>query len=363
MKRFAVPLLFLLLFACAEKYQPSAPFEGEGRTILLMHPTELNLKRFQYLTENGIFPLPDDYHAVGIYHRAAAYDYSLSYEFLKNERMTRVSLLGIEEELDPADLFGENALSDIFRDVFSRSEGVIFFGGPDIPPALYGENTNLLTVITDPHRHYLELSFLFHLLGGYQDESFTPLMEQNHFYNVLGICLGMQSMNVATGGTLYQDIPTELYGHTYVEDVFAMPGDYRHRNYNIHYRTDSDISAYSFHRIVTVPETIMEYMAGGNDATPHILSSHHQAAKDLGKGWKVTAWSTDSLIVEAIEHTRYPNVMGVQFHPEIIDLYSGKPLRQNPGDYFDLPFFQTYSGREGENFHLSFWQYMGAVYK
>jgi hypothetical protein len=62
-------------------------------------------------------------------------------------------------------------------------------------------------VITDPHRHYLELSFLFHLLGGFQDESFLPLLEERPEYPVLGICLGMQSMNVATGGDMIRIFP------------------------------------------------------------------------------------------------------------------------------------------------------------
>ncbi len=60
---------------------------------------------------------------------------------------------------------------------------------------------------TDPGRHFFEVSFLFHLLGGSRNESFKPLLDENPGYMVTGFCLGMQSMNVATGGIL---IP----GHT-----------------------------------------------------------------------------------------------------------------------------------------------------
>jgi putative glutamine amidotransferase len=66
---------------------------------------------------------------------------------------------------------------------------------------------------------------------------------------------------------------------------------------------------------------------------PRILSSHHQAADTLGKGLVVVATSRDGKIVEAVEHSKYPNVLGVQFHPEHPMLWDTKPqFRQKPGD-------------------------------
>ncbi len=69
---------------------------------------------------------------------------------------------------------------------------------------------SLLTRLTDPYRHYFEASFLFHLLGGSQNIDYTPFLEVNKEYTVYAICLGIQTMNIAAGGTMTQDIPSEL---------------------------------------------------------------------------------------------------------------------------------------------------------
>src|SRR5690606_40614006 len=69
-----------------------------------------------------------------------------------------------------------------------------------IPPGVYGEE-NTLSVITDPQRHYFETTFLFQLLGGFWNEDFKPFLNEKPKYMVTGFCLGMQTMNVATGGT------------------------------------------------------------------------------------------------------------------------------------------------------------------
>jgi putative glutamine amidotransferase len=362
-KLFLVPVL-LALFACnnVEEFQISEPFQDDAKYIVLMHPTVFNLERFQFLTENNIFTLPENYRAVGVYHRSASYDYSLSYDHIREKRLENISMLGLSDELNENNLFTGNELSDNFRLIFENSEGIIFFGGPDIPPAIYGYPTSLLTVITDPHRHYLELSFLFHLLGGYQNENFEPLLEQNPDFRILGICLGMQTMNIATGGTMYQDIPTELYDIHTVEDVLAQDADEQHRNYQIHYRIDPDVFPYSFHRIRVEEGSIMETVNGGTEITPYIASSHHQALKKIGKGWKVTAWSMDEKVVEAIEHEKYPNVFGIQFHPEVIRLYQEDPLIMVPNQTDGKSFFEAYPGDMGVDFHLGFWKYVGNIY-
>ena len=359
-------LLFsLLIFSCQSDsgYESPAPFANPERTIVLMHPTVLNLERFMFLTSQGLFTLPGNYQVVGVYHKAAAYDYSLSHKFLREKQPGNIALVGLEPVLDPADLFAENALSADFRKIFEHSQGVIFFGGPDIPPAIYGAETSLLTVITDPQRHHLELSFLFHLLGGYQDEAFAPFLEENPEYRILGICLGMQTMNVATGGTMYQDIPTELYNVHTVEGVLAQPADEQHRNYYIHYKTEPEVFPYSFHRIRLKEGSIMAQVAGDVSLMPVIASSHHQALQKIGKGWDVTAWSADGRIAEAIEHKHYPNVLGIQFHPEIIPLYNGEVLHMYPGQTQGKTFLEAFPGEEGEDFHRSFWRFMGEVFR
>ncbi len=113
------------------------------------------------------------------------------------------------------------ALGDDYRKIFEHSEGTVFFGGPDLPPEVYNEKTSLHTSIYDPYRHYFELSFLFHLLGGYQAEKFEPLLKEDPDYLIYGFCLGMQTMNVATGGTMMQRMifGSALTIHYFLQDL------------------------------------------------------------------------------------------------------------------------------------------------
>lgn len=336
----------------------------DGRKhILLIHPTVNNLKTFYYLTEEGIFTLPDDYRVVGIYPEKGSYDYSLSQAHIREEGIEDIALWGLGSELNQQNLFGENGLSEVFAELFSKSEGAVFFGGPDIPPATYGEQTDLLTVITDPHRHHLELSFLFHLLGGHQNPGQVPLLEDNPHYRILGICLGMQSMNVATGGTLTQDIPTTIYGTTTVEGVLSMEPDQQHRNYQTHYSADGQISHYIYHMVRFEPGSQLAALLPGTDATPFVMSAHHQSADRIGKGFRVTAWSMDGNIAEAIEHTRYPNVIGVQFHPELRFIYEpATRIGFEPATAATHSYLDMFPGEMGGDFHYDFWNHIGVLY-
>lgn len=330
--------------------------------IVIMHPTVGNINTWLYLTSEGILPVEPGTGVLGVYSEQGAYDYSQTADFLKQEGLDNIKLMGIETPFDPHFLFAENANSGLFRKIFGMAGGIIFFGGPDIPPATYGREMSLLTVVTDPHRHYLELSFLYHLLGGYQDEDFVPLMEENRDLPVLGICLGMQTMNVATGGTMIQDIPFEVYGKTTVEQVLAMDADRQHRNYWSAYRTDPEVGARSFHRILTEPDSHMGTVLGRSDVPPYILSSHHQALDLIGKGFRVTAWSMDKKVAEAIEHTRYPNVIGIQFHPEVSSLYmEEEKITFRPGEEAEHSFMDLYPGELGEDFHRNFWRHTGKL--
>lgn len=359
-------LAVFTLYAChtppAVESGKLAFIEGE-KHILLMHPTVNNLATFNYLTSEGIFTLPDDYRVVGVYHAEGRYDYSLSADYIRDEGLDHIALLGLDQELDQTGLFRENALTGVFSDLFSQSKGVIFFGGPDIPPAVYGEETDLLTVITDPYRHFLELSFLFHLLGGYQNDAHQALLESDPHYRILGICLGMQTMNVATGGTLVQDIPTEVYSLTSVEQVLGMDADQQHRNYHTHYSLDQGITSYIYHRIRMEEGSLHARITGMTDVFPVVMSSHHQAADKIGKGFRVAAWSMDGTIVEALEHAAYPNVVGVQYHPELRFIYEpGTKVRHIPGGEPEHAYLDLWPGDKGENFHRDFWKHIGVMY-
>ncbi len=361
-----IAFLLLSLNGCSPWMRPKRDTEVflEGQQhIVIMHPTVGNLKTLLHLTENGIFPLGDNYRIVGIYHQSASYDYGQSLEFIKKQRLDNIALLGLATKLSPGRLYQENELTIAFEEIFRQSEGIIFFGGPDIPPALYHQPTSLLTVITDPHRHYLELSLLFHLLGGSQNEDYKALLEENPDYPVLGICLGMQSMNVASGGTLIQDIPSQVYGRTNIEDLVSMEANLQHRNNYNHLQLDRSIERYSFHQIMTQPGSHLARIAEDPSLNPYVLSSHHQAVLQLGKDFQPTAWCMGKQIVEAIEHTRYPHVIGVQFHPEVTALYQpDQKLSFLPGEAPQHSFLDLYPGSKGENFHRNFWSYIAGMY-
>jgi len=328
-------------------------------TVLLFHPTSYNLEIIQKLVDDGLFSL-EGYHLLGVYHRKESYNYSEAETYIADHHATNITLRAIEAELVPDNIFRENQATKEFMQLFKCSRGALFMGGPDIPPVTYGEEVHLLTMVTDPFRHYLELSFLFHLLGGSQNPGWTPYLEEDRTYLVNGICLGMQTMNVATGGTLVQDIPTELFGIWNAEEILALPTDQMHRNYMDYLNTGCEKpTSYHFHRIALVDGMILTEGIGfhkGSD--PLVLSSHHQAIEKTGKGWKVAATSMDGKIIEAIQHERYPNVQGIQFHPEKPGLFD--PSIQHPRDCDStVSFNDTIENSDSYEFHVDFWKYLG----
>jgi putative glutamine amidotransferase len=113
---------------------------------------------------------------------------------------------------------------------------------------------------------------------------------------VLGICRGVQAMNVAFGGTLWQDIPTQV------------------PTYSIQHSQDAPGSV-GTHTAIIEKGTALHKQLGVDQIA--VNSFHHQAVKDVAPGFKVTAKSKDG-IVEAIEKIDNPKVWGVQFHPEIL---------------------------------------------
>jgi putative glutamine amidotransferase len=328
-------------------------------TLLLFHPTAYNLEVIQKLEEEGLFSL-EGYHLLGVYHQRENYDYSEAKAYISEHQATYITLHEIEVELGPDNIFMENKATGEFIHLFKCSRGALFMGGPDIPPVLYGEGVNLLTVVADPFRHYLELSYLFHLLGGNQNPDWTPYLEENKNYLINGICLGMQTMNVATGGTLVQDIPTQLYGMWTAEEILALPPDQMHRNYMDYLNTGCETpTSYHFHRIALAKGMVLTKGIGFNSGSnPLVLSSHHQAIGKPGMGWKVAASSMDGKIIEAIQHQRYPNVQGVQFHPEKPGLFD--PSIQHPLNCkSNASFKDTIENSDSYEFHVAFWKYLG----
>lgn len=342
-----IPLLSLFCIAAGQD------------TVLLFHPTAYNLKLFQKLAEEDLFPL-DAYHVLGVYHSGETYDYDESEAFIAQHGDSLFSLREIGGALEPGNLFGENPASGDFRKLFASSEGALFMGGPDIPPAVYGEKVHLLTRVTDPFRHYLEISYLFHLLGGEQDEAWSPYLEKKPGYVINGICLGMQTLHVATGGIMVQDIPSELYGTWKAEDVLDLPRDQMHRNYMDYLSRDcTGPTSYHFHEIKLKNRGLLGKAMGFSAKTdPLVLSSHHQAIIDPGPEWEVIATSMDGRIIEAIHHTRYPHVLGVQFHPEKPGLFD--PSIEHPvACDSTINFKEAIADSESYRFHVAFWKQLG----
>lgn len=171
-----------------------------------------------------------------------------------------------------------------FADV---TDGLVLQGGVDVSPRNYGEEPMTPQWSGDHVRDEYE----FALIEAFVDRN-KP---------VLGICRGCQVINVAFGGSLYQDINTQV------------PGSLVHRNAEVYERNR--------HEADLVPGSLLERIYQRNRVT--INSVHHQAVKDLAPGFVVEARSTVDDIVEAIrrpiESHHEPWILGVQWHPEFQD--------------------------------------------
>lgn len=285
-------------------------------TVIALYPSVGTINDLMTLRENKLIDIPN-LEVVGVYHTKEVTDYSRSQAFVNQKGLEWFSFQPISAPIQAETVFQANACTPEFEKLFKRADGIIFFGGPDVPPSLYGEKTNFLTVIEDPFRHFLEVSFVFHLLGGSRDESLRPWLDRRPDFPVLGLCLGCQTLNVGTGGTLTQDIWSEIYSAAAVEDAIALGPEKWHSNPYTRLLPLERFSGFTFHEIQFAGEGRFQKEIGWkrNDH-PIVFSSHHQQAEKLGQGFRVIASSLDGKIVEAIEHERFRHVLGVQFHPE-----------------------------------------------
>ncbi len=176
----------------------------------------------------------------------------------------------------------DEAVLASYRD---RCDGFLFSGGPDVSPACYGEQTRPACGSLSPERDAFELALLRLLLRDGADRC-PP---------IFAICRGMQVLNVALGGTLYQDIVTEY-------PVTAL-----HRQ--------PVACADTCHEVRVLPETPLADLMGEGSAA--VNSYHHQAVKALAAPLAPAAYSEDGLL-EALylPHARF--LLGVQWHPERI---------------------------------------------
>lgn len=342
-------LLLVLVFFCSfcigslwcqsdQRFFDDAPRRSENVRLAILNPTKGNIQTLVELRKQNLISI-QDLIVIGIFHekqvedREVARSYEEAAKFAEENGHDWIKFHRLKEGLDLKTLFQNNDLSEELIKIFSYSDGLILFGGDDIPPAVYGEKTSLLTDIGTPYRSYLETAVVFHLLGGWQDKNFESYLKSFPEFPILGLCLGSQSLNVGTGGTLFQDIPSEIYGKTHVEDIIAMTRENWHEN-PYSKLLPQEFRSSNMHRIKLAEDgKFVKDWGLRKEDKPFIYSSHHQAVRKLGKGIKVIATSLDGKVIEAIEHTTYPNVLGVQFHPESRNIWDAtRKSRLTPGD-------------------------------
>ncbi|MBN1222782.1 MAG: gamma-glutamyl-gamma-aminobutyrate hydrolase family protein [Candidatus Aminicenantes bacterium] len=259
---------------------------------------------------------------VYIYHEKEIFDCRKAMQYVTDKKIEWLKFHEIRTPLDRKSLFQNKALHDEFDKIFKRSDGVIFFGGYDIPAYVYEEKTSLLSDIIYPYRHFIEISAVFYLLGGSQDKDFNGFLESKPGFPILGICLGCQTLNVGTGGSMIQDIWADVYRKMFFEDVMEIPRENLHRNPLAALHPEDRYPLYTLHPIkLQADGKFCKEMGFGREDRPLVLSGHHQALGKMGKGLRVIASSLDGKIVEAIEHEKYPNVLGIQFHPDAAFLW------------------------------------------
>ncbi len=167
------------------------------------------------------------------------------------------------------------------RSLVERLDGVLFTGGGDIAPERYGVQTDFELMSVDPDRDRVELELFEFAL-----RSKTPF---------LGVCRGLQVINVALGGRLYVDIAAEL--------PEALP----HRFYPDWPRE------HLAHPVAVKEGSLLSQVLGVAEA--QVNSLHHQGVRELGAGLVVTAQAPDGMI-EALEVPDHPFGLAVQWHPE-----------------------------------------------
>lgn len=167
------------------------------------------------------------------------------------------------------------------RTLYELTDGLLLPGGEDVAPARYGQSPHEKCGQVSPARDETELTLTRWAMG-----EGKPL---------LAVCRGIQVLNVALGGSLYQDIA-------------ALIPDARKHDWYPDFPRDR-----LSHPIDVTPQTRLAYIL--EQTTLLVNSLHHQALKDVASGLRVVARAPDN-VIEAVEANDHPFALGVQWHPE-----------------------------------------------
>ena len=194
---------------------------------------------------------------------------------------------------------------EVLRQIVAQLDGIIFTGGEDFAPAYYGKEEHEKLGEVNVTRDTYDLTL------------FKLATDRN--IPTLGICRGLQLINVGMGGTLYQDLPAE------------KPSDINHRQ--------QEEGTVPTHGVSVVEGSMMYQILGEKDI--QVNTFHHQAIDKLAPGLKIVGWSNDS-VPELIEAYPHRQIIGTQFHPEIFtangDALMGKLFKflVNKADTFKM---------------------------
>ena len=170
--------------------------------------------------------------------------------------------------------------TDTLINTLEHLDGIVLTGGADINPLFLGEEPVMELHGINPRRDRQEL-----LLTQLAADRQIP---------ILGICRGIQTMNAAFGGALYQDIHSQMEGKRIKHDQSL---DRSYASHTVQIEKDSTL-----------------YELFGTESLA-VNSFHHQAVKEAAPGFRVCARATDG-VIEAMESTKYKSMLGVQWHPE-----------------------------------------------
>jgi putative glutamine amidotransferase len=166
--------------------------------------------------------------------------------------------------------------------LLSKLDGIIFAGGGDIEPQIYNGEHHPAVYAVDPERDRFEISLA------------KLALSQN--VPILGICRGLQVLNVADGGDLVAHVP----------DRFGTDIAHRHDH-------ESETKG-TLHLVEVTSDTKLAIALGVS--TAEVTSWHHQAILNVAPNWEIVAKAPDG-VVEAIEHKHHPWAIAVQWHPEM----------------------------------------------